>query len=518
MPFWWTVGAVLMAVAIAGIVVALLAKPVMRALVRALTPAVGEGVSRLLEQTSQAYNQNPLGLIPVMEKLTPLGLLETRIRAETGQPPERPLGSPIHFSPWDALLLTFSHVDPMPTPDAEPVSLAVRIGPRAAQPLTLKSPVLIGAMSYGGAVSLQARRALAQASAAVGTATNSGEGVFIREERKLAQHYIIQYHRGTWPTSPQYDWDRLEAADAIEIQLSQGAQGAAPMTAQPASIHPEMRKRFGLDPKDAAVISSRLEGVDRPDDLITLVQRLKARFPVPVGIKFAATNRLEREVALYIAAGIDFLTVDGAEGGTHGGPPILQDAMGLPTLWAIARTRRVLERHGVHRDISLIAAGGLTEPGHFLKAIALGATACYSASAIVMALLADQLDRAAMAMAPSYALLLQSTQYLNDALDTDRSAQNVVNLFRAWHTEFDLALRAMGKTDLAQLTSGDLVARSRELADALHLAYVGGPEATTESTMPARGRRHRAHRFGHVTPAPWEMSAGSANAPSDGPN
>lgn len=498
MTFWGTVVAVLAAVAILGIVVAVLAKPLMRALVHALTPAVGEGVSRAMAKTSQAYSENPLGLVPVMEKLTPLGLIETRIRAETGKPPSRPLGSPTHFSPWDQLLLMFANVDPMPTADADDVSLKVRIGPKAERPLTIASPVLMGAISYGGAVSLRARQALAQASAAIGTATNSGEGVYIPEERKLATHYIMQYHRGTWPTSPQYDWDRLEQADAIEIQLSQGAQGAAPMKDQPQSIHPEMRQRFGLQETDEAVIASRLDGVDTPEDLITLVKKLKERFPVPVGIKVAATNQLEREVPIYLAAGVDFLTIDGAEGGTHGGPPVMQDAMGLPTLWAIARTRRILEQHGAHRDVAIIAAGGLTEPGHFLKAMALGATACYSASAIVMALLSDQLDRAMMAMAPSYALLLQSTQYLNDELDTDRSAQNVVNLFQAWHTEFDLALRAMGKTSITQLAPSDLVARSRDLADALNLAYVGGPEADVLRGVVAkkshqRRTEHRVH-------------------------
>lgn len=172
-----------------------------------------------------------------------------------------------------------------------------------------------------GGLSMRARLALAEASTAIGTATNSGEGVFIAEERKLAKHYIIQYHRGAWPTSPQHNWDILQKADAIEIQLSQGAQCAAPMTEKPHSIHREMQERFGLKANEAAVIPSRLHGVDGPHDLFALVQKLKDRFGVPIGIKFAATNQLEQEVPIYVSAGVDFLTIDGAEGGTHGGPP-----------------------------------------------------------------------------------------------------------------------------------------------------------------------------------------------------
>ncbi len=494
MTFVGTVVAVLVALMVLALIVVLLVKPLMKVLVAALTPAVGEGVSRALGKTSQAYRDNPMGLVPVMEKMRPLGLIETRIRTATGKPPQRPLGSPLHFSPWNDLLLLFANIDPMPTADEESVSLGVRIGPKAEKPLEVRSPVMIAAMSYGGAVSMRARLALAKASSAVGTATNSGEGVYIAEERQLADKYIIQYHRGTWPNSPQYDWPIFEQADAIEIQIGQGAQGAAAMTDNPKNIHPEMRKRFGLGSNEEAVIASRLQDVNRPDELIDLVERLKARFPVPVGIKFAATNRLEQEVPIYIEAGVDFLTIDGAEGGTHGGPPILQDAMGLPTLWALARTRRILEQHGVENDISLIAAGGLIEPGDFLKAMALGATACYSASAIVMALLSQQLDRAVMEMAPSYALLLESTQYLNDELDTDRAEQSVVNLFKAWHKEFDLALRAMGKTQVAQLSPRDLVARTRELADSLQIDYVGGTLKMPHLAATRKSRERKARR------------------------
>lgn len=149
--------------------------------------------------------------------------------------------------------------------------------------------------------------------------------------------------------------------------------------------------------------------------------------------------------------------------------------MGLPTLWAVARARRYLEEQGALNKVSILAAGGLTEPGQFLKAIALGATACYSASAIVLSLLSDQIDNAVMKMAPPYALVLQSTQYLNDELNEERATQNVVQLFEAWHQEWDLALRAMGKTRVTELSVSDLVARTRELAETLEIAHVAGP-------------------------------------------
>ncbi|NMP24656.1 hypothetical protein [Sulfobacillus harzensis] len=51
---------------------------------------------------------------------------------------------------------------------------------------------------------------------------------------------------------------------------------------------------------------------------------------------------------------------------------------------------------------------------------------------------------------------------MTDELDAEGSAQNVVNLFEAWPTEFDLALRAMEKTSIAQLAPSDPVARARD--------------------------------------------------------
>ncbi len=482
LPFWTIVGAIFASLAILSVALVILMKPLLRLTTNALSPVIGDGVSRALSKTGEAYGKNPLGLLPVLEKLTPLGLVELRMRAQTGTPPSRPLGSPLHFSPWQDLLLDFANVHPMPTRDQQKVSLAVTIGPQSKKPLKLDSPVLMAAMSFGGALSLRARVALATASSQIGTATNSGEGVYIAEEREAARHYVIQYHRGTWPTSPQNQWKVFDKADAIEIQISQGAQGAAPMTDLSKSIHPEMRRRFGLDADENAVIAGRLKGVTNPQELISLVKKLKDRFPVPVGIKFAASNHVEQELPIYIEAGVDFLTIDGAEGGTHGGPPILQDAMGLPTLWGIARTRRFLEDQGVADRISILAAGGLTEPGHFLKAMALGAVACYSGSALIVAMLANQMDKAMIEAAPAYALLLQGTTYLNDEFDEAASVSNLVNLYRAWHKEFDLALRAMGKTAVSQMTREDLVALTPELSQSLGVPYVGG--LFTEPDLP----------------------------------
>ena len=92
--------------------------------------------------------------------------------------------------------------------------------------------------------------------------------------------------------------------------------------------------------------------------MITLVQDLKNKYGVPVGIKICATHFMERELEVAIQAGVDYFVVDGAEAGTQGGPPTLLDDVGLPTLFALARTVQYLEERGVKQSISVIASGG----------------------------------------------------------------------------------------------------------------------------------------------------------------
>src|SRR5690606_29815588 len=213
--------------------------------------------------------------------------------------------------------------------------------------------------SFGGALSKRAKVALARAATAVGTATNTGEAGLMEEERAAAQLLIGQYNRGGWLNDPA-KYSRL---DAIGIRLGQGAQGSAPQRTHAKNIGQDYRDVFGLREGQDAVIHSRLRDVQSDRDFIALVRRLRDETGVPVGLKLAATHHLERELAIALAAEVDFVTVDGAEGGTHGGAPTLQDDLGLPTLFAISRAAQFLARHGATGDVSLLATGGLVTPG-----------------------------------------------------------------------------------------------------------------------------------------------------------
>lgn len=425
---------------------------------------VDRSVGRMLQEP---YTENVFSTYTTLKKIGLIGLVEAGMRAETGHPIERPLGSPIPFSQWEKLLFNPVHLFRMPTQDGVRVDTGVVLGPKAQRPLRLDIPILITGMSYGGALSKRVKIALAKGSAMMGTATNSGEAPLLPEERAAAKSFIGQFNRGGWLNSHE----DLQQLDAIEVMIGQGAQGSAPMRTPSQHIGREMREIFHLKPGEDHVIHSRLPGVDSPEQFMALVKRLRERYGVPVGLKIAAGHYLEREMDIGFEAGIDYFVVDGAEGGTHGGPTILQDALGLPTLMALARAAKHREKAGLTRDVSLIAAGGLTTPAHFAKALALGADAVYIGTIALVALMQTQALEAIPSETPAQTVLYQGK--FREDLDVDLAAQHLAKFLRSCVKEMELLCASLGKTALSQLDRSDLCATDIDVARFCRVDYAG---------------------------------------------
>lgn len=427
------------------------------------------------------YTDSLVSTAATLMKVGPLETLETLMRAQQGKALGRPFGSVRRLSPWDRFLLSPSYFTRLPVSHGTPIDLRVTIGPRAPKPLQVDIPILVAGMSFGGALSVQAKVALAKGASLVGTATNTGEA-YLAEEREAAQKLIVQYIRGTWPKSSQFRWELLEKADAIEIQVGQGAQAGVPQVTPPEEIHTRMREAYGLKEEDHALIDAHLKDVTTPEDLARLVKELKARFGVPVGLKFGATQWLERELDIALRAGVDFVVPDGAEAGTHAVAPTLADDTGLPTFHALVRARRHLEKRGVRKDVSLIASGGLSSPGHFLKALALGADAVYIGTAAILALLADEMAKAAPGE-PATQLVLQ-TGSLRRELDVEAAALNLQRYFLAVKEEMAQGLAALGKTRVQDLRPDDLVALDEDLARFAGVPSAFSPALAEDSPRP----------------------------------
>ena len=455
--------------------------------------SVDQAITRMIRDQ---YVENLFEMVPATKKVGVTNLTEITMRSNQGTPVSRPLGTPIPMSPWEKILFNPVHLFRFPTPENVGINTSVTIGQRAKKPLTISIPIMIAGMSFGGALSKKAKIALAKAATKAGTATNSGEAGLLKEERKAASLFIGQYNRGGWMNDP----DKYKSLDAIEIQLGQGAQGSSPQRTAAHNIGEDFREVFELRSGEDALIHSRLPGVNDKDGFIQLVRRLRDETGVPVGLKIAATHHLEKELQIAVEAEVDFVTIDGAEGGTHGGAPTLQDDLGLPTLFAITRASEFFVRKKVVRDISLIATGGLVTPGQMLKAIALGADSVYIGTAALMALVSEQMVKSVPFEPPTS--LLVYTGKMTDQLDVDQAAMNLVRYLNACVREMELVLMSLGKTAVTDLTKSDLCTMDPFIAKAtgIDLGYVSPENQSrffeeTEPVFPTRDLKLKTGQF-----------------------
>lgn len=405
------------------------------------------------------YPENIGEMYNVFKKVGLQNVLEADLRANNGQALERPFGSPLTFSPWDQLLLNPVYLTRKPIEEAYSIDLSVLLGPQAKRPLEIKIPVLIGGMGYGFGPSFQTKVALAKAATLAETATNTGVGPFLVAERQNAQKLIIQYHRGAWGNDEKV----LRQADMVEIQLGYGALGSAPVVLFPENISAELRDYMQLGPDEKLYSNAVLPDITNSKALAKLVKYLReVTNGVPVGVKIGATQYLEKELALLTAAGIDFISIDGAEAGVNFGPTLLADSTGLPTLPALCRAKLYLKEQRLDKKISLIISGGLYTPGHFLKAIALGADAV-AVGTITMLLIAHSQLSKVLPWEPPTELVFERGK-AKDQLRIDEAARNLANYFKSCREEMILGMRTLGHTSLKELSAKDLCALTPEVA------------------------------------------------------
>ena len=105
---------------------------------------------------------------------------------------------------------------------------------------------------------------------------------------------------------------------------------------------------------------------------------------IPIGYKLSAQH-VEKDIDAALEVGVDYIILDGRGGGTGAAPIIFRDNISVPTIPALARARRHLDKLG-RSDVSLVITGGLRKPADFVKAMALGADAVAVSNAAIQAI------------------------------------------------------------------------------------------------------------------------------------
>ncbi|MFI8493101.1 FMN-binding glutamate synthase family protein [Peribacillus butanolivorans] len=401
---------------------------------------------------TDSYQENIMELMPGLRHMGVQNMLENSLRAETGDVLHRPLGSSKKWPHLDPITFIPAQTTPFPIDGEEDVDVKVTIGPKAKKPMKIKIPLMITGMAYGIALSEQTRLSLAEAAKNVGTAINSGEGGVIPEELDKAGKYILQFSKTEWSKEE----DLIKRADMIEIKFGQGALFGMGGKISPKNLTGRAREVMGLKENEDGVIFEHFFENQTLKDIKKLVNELRSiTGGVPIGVKMGAGGKIEEDIDHLIELGVDFITIDGGQAATHGAPPILSDDMGIPTLHAVVRAVNHLEKRKMKGQISLIVSGGLLVPGHFLKVLALGADAVYVGSAILFAVSHNQALKALPFEPPTQVVWNQGK--FKDQFKIEDGVKAAEKFFTASIEEMKIALRAMGKRSLKELSKKDLV-------------------------------------------------------------
>lgn len=415
---------------------------------------------------TDSYQENLIELIPGMKHIGIQNLLENNLRAESGDIINRPLGSSKTWPHLDALTFLPAQTTPFAIASDEAVDLSVTIGPRAKRPMHIEIPLMISGMAYGVGLGEQVRVALAKAANEMGTALNSGEGGILEEELMEAGNYILQFAKAPWGKEDEI----LQRADMIELKLGQGAKLGIGTKISPENLTGKARDVMGLEDDEDAILYEHYYENQTLTELKQLVSKLRNLTDgVPIGVKIGAGGEIERDIDHLLQLDVDYIAIDGGQAATHAGAPILADDFGIPTFHAVVRAAEHLKKRKKRGDVSLIVSGGLLVPGHFLKILALGADAVYLGSAILFAVAHNQVYRA-IPYEPPTQVVWNEGKFAHE-FDADIGAESAKNFLISSTEEMKMALRAMGKRSLKELSVRDFVSYDLHIAKQLDIPY-----------------------------------------------
>ena len=264
---------------------------------------------------------------------------------------------------------------------------AVTIGPFSREPYQATSVFHISAMSYG-AISAPAVLALSQGAKSAGIWMNTGEGGLSAEHLEGGADLIFQIGTakyGVRDASGGLCPDRLSQIAAhdqvkmFEIKISQGAKPGKGGVLPGSKVNAEIARVRGIPLGEDSLSPNRHPEVSSSEDLLDLLETVRSVSGKPVGIKAVIGDHRWLQAlcstinARGIASAPDFITVDGAEGGTGAAPASLIDYMGLPLRESLPLVVDILKKHGLRERIRVIASGKLINPAQIAWALCVGA-------------------------------------------------------------------------------------------------------------------------------------------------
>ncbi|MCH7501003.1 MAG: Rieske 2Fe-2S domain-containing protein [Nitrospinae bacterium] len=366
---------------------------------------------------------------------------------------------------WDDIQFVTAQLSTMPLLDEDPVGTEVVIGPNAQKPLTLKIPLLVSDMSFG-ALSEEAKVALATGAEQAGTGICSGEGGMLAEEQAANSRYFYELASARFG----FAMDKVQRCQAFHFKGGQGAKTGTGGHLPGEKVKGKIAQVRGLKEGQAAVSPPRFPDWKDLKPIKAFAAKVReATGGIPIGYKLSAQH-IEADIDAALEVGVDYIILDGRGGGTGAAPLLFRDNISVPTIPALARARHHLDRLD-RRDITLVITGGLRIPADFAKALALGADAIAVSNAAIQAIGCIGMRACHTNNCPVG--IATQKEHLRQRLDVAESAKRLNNFFNASVELMKVMARACGHTHLNQFNAGDLTTWKKNMADLIAVDYGG---------------------------------------------
>ena len=326
--------------------------------------------------------------------------------------------------------------------------------------IELSMPVMFSAMSYGS-ISYNAHACLAQAAQELGICYNTGEGGLHEDFYAYGDNTIVQVASGRFGVHKQY----LEAGAAVEIKMGQGAKPGIGGHLPGAKIVGDVSRTRMVPEGTDAISPAPHHDIYSIEDLRQLVYSLKeaTEYKKPIIVKVAAVHNIAAIASGIARSGADIIAIDGFRGGTGAAPTRIRDTVGIPIELALAAVDQRLRDEGIRNHISLIASGSIRSSADVVKAIALGADACYIGTAALLAL-GCHLCRSCQTGRCNWGIATQNPELVS-RLDIEEGKNRLVNLLTAWKHEIKEMMGGMGINSIEALKGNRLMLRGVGMTD-----------------------------------------------------
>ncbi len=371
---------------------------------------------------------------------------------------------------WDRILINASQVtNPSIDPLREPMETRVFLGKKPSRTergadgrlktelspqIDLSMPVMFSAMSYGS-ISYNAHASLARAAEALGICYNTGEGGLHEDFYRYGKNTIVQVASGRFGVHKDY----LEAGAAIEIKMGQGAKPGIGGHLPGTKIVGDVSRTRMIPEGSDAISPAPHHDIYSIEDLRQLVYSLKeaTAYKKPVIVKVAAVHNIAAIASGIARSGADIIAIDGYRGGTGAAPTLIRENVGIPIELALAAVDSRLRDEGIRGNVSLVVGGSIRSAADVVKAIALGADACYVATAALLAL-GCHLCRTCNTGNCNWGIATQRPELVK-RLNPDIGSERLINLMTAWRHEIMELMGGMGINSIEALKGNRMMLR-----------------------------------------------------------